>query len=84
MVVAGHLEPHIVRGWIDALAKGRPLTEEPNLGFEAVVDKKTNTVTIKVKMDYMKAPVTYVARSWQPDQPLCKGDAGGGPDTACP
>ena len=40
MLVANRLEAHVVRGWIDALAKGRPLTEEADLGFEATFDPK--------------------------------------------
>jgi ParB-like chromosome segregation protein Spo0J len=63
VLVANRLEPHVVRGWIDALAKGHPLTEEPDLGFQAAFDRKTGVATIKVRLDATRAPVEHVARA---------------------
>jgi ParB/RepB/Spo0J family partition protein len=62
MVVVNRLESHVIRGWIDALAKGNPLTEEPDLGFLAVFDKKTAVAEIKLKVDARDAPVDHIAR----------------------
>ena len=62
MLVANRLEPHVVRGWIDALAKGKPLTEERDLGIEATFDKKSAVATIKVKVDARNDAVGHIAR----------------------
>jgi ParB-like chromosome segregation protein Spo0J len=62
MLVASRLEPHIVRGWLDALAKGRPLTEGEDLGFEAAFDKKTAVATIRVKVNALNDDPDHVAR----------------------
>ncbi len=62
MIVANRLEAHVLRGWLDQLAKGKPLTEEKDLGFQATFDKKTNVATIKVKVDATNDPVEYVSR----------------------
>jgi hypothetical protein len=62
MLVMNNLEPHVVKGWIEALAKGKPLTEEDDLGFEANFNKKTAVATIKVKVDARNDSVTHVAR----------------------
>jgi ParB-like chromosome segregation protein Spo0J len=62
MLVANRLEPHIVRGWLDQLAKGRPLAEGPDLGFEAAFDKKTAVATIRVKVNAMNDDPDHVAR----------------------
>jgi ParB-like chromosome segregation protein Spo0J len=61
-LVANRLEAHIVRGWLEALAKGKPLTEEPGLGFEAAFDKKTAVATIKVKVDAKNDDPEHLAR----------------------
>jgi ParB-like chromosome segregation protein Spo0J len=61
-LVANRLEAHLVRGWIDAMAKGRPLTEEPDLGFEAAFDKATAVATIRLKIDARNDDPARVAR----------------------
>jgi ParB-like chromosome segregation protein Spo0J len=62
MLVMSRLEPHLVRGWIEALAKGKPLTEEPDLGFEATFDKRTAVATVKLKIDARSDPVEHLVR----------------------
>jgi ParB-like chromosome segregation protein Spo0J len=62
MLVMNNLEPHVVRGWLEALAKGNTLTEAGNLGFEATFDKKSKIATIKVRIDATDAPVIHLAR----------------------
>jgi ParB-like chromosome segregation protein Spo0J len=62
MLVMNRLESGLVRGWFEALAKGKPLTEEQDLGFEATFDKKTAVATVKVRVDALNAPVGHLAR----------------------
>ena len=62
MAVMSRLEPHVVRGWLDALAKGNPLTEAKDLGFEAKFDKKTGVATIRLKVDTRTDEVNQMAR----------------------
>ena len=62
MVVASRLEAHVVQGWKDALAKGKPLVEEKELGFEATFNKKSAVATIKVKVDARNDSVEHLAR----------------------
>ena len=62
LLVMSKLEPHIVRGWIDALIKGKALTEESDLGFEASFDRKTAVASIKLRVDGLKDPVEHLAR----------------------
>jgi hypothetical protein len=62
MLVMNNVEPHIVRGWLDALAKGKPLTEGKDLGFEASFDKDSAIATIKVKVDARRDPPERLAR----------------------
>jgi ParB-like chromosome segregation protein Spo0J len=62
-LVKKRLEPHVVRGWMDALAKNKPLTEEPDLGFLATFDKKRAVATIRLKVDAMNDPVEHLARA---------------------
>jgi ParB-like chromosome segregation protein Spo0J len=62
MLVANRLEPHVVRGWLDELARGRPLAEGPDLGFEAAFDRKTAVATIRVKVNAMNDDPDHVAR----------------------
>jgi len=62
MLVMNKLTPHLIRGWLEALAKGRPLNEEPDLGFEATFDKKSAVATIKVKVDAKNDNPEHVAR----------------------
>jgi ParB-like chromosome segregation protein Spo0J len=62
-VVATRLEPHIVRGWLDALAKGRPLTEEPDPGFEADFDRATAVAIIHLKIDAKNDEPNRIARA---------------------
>ena len=62
MVVASRLQAHVVQGWRDALAKGKPLVEERELGFQATFDKRNAVATIKVKVDARNDSVEHLAR----------------------
>jgi ParB-like chromosome segregation protein Spo0J len=62
MLVTSKLEPHVVRGWLEALAKNKSLREDADLGFVAVFDKKSAVATIKVKIDAKNDPVAHLAR----------------------
>jgi hypothetical protein len=62
MLVMNNLEPHVWKGWLEALAKGRPLKEESDLGFEATFDKKSKIAVVKLKVDATDAPVAHLAR----------------------
>ena len=61
-LVVNRLEPHVVRGWLDALAKGKPLIEAANLGFEASFDRKNAVAIIKVRVDARNDAVERVTR----------------------
>lgn len=61
-IVANYIEPHLVAGWLDQLAKGKKLEEAPDLGFQATFDKKSAVATIKVKVDARNEPVAHLAR----------------------
>jgi ParB-like chromosome segregation protein Spo0J len=61
-LVMSRLRPHIVRGWIESLAKGKPLAEEDQLGFEAAFDKKSAVATVKARVNAMTDDPDYIAR----------------------
>jgi ParB-like chromosome segregation protein Spo0J len=63
LTVASRLEPHLVRGWLKALATGNALKEESDLGFEASFDKKTGVAKIRLKLDAKADDPDYVGRA---------------------
>jgi hypothetical protein len=62
MLVMHYLEPHLAQGWIESLGKGKPLSEERDLGFEASFDKKTGRAKIKLTVNAKDDDVEHLAR----------------------